>query len=175
MADSSGDSEGSGAENSAWPAAAGQPGTVNESLSPEPSGQQGRRQRRRRQGSEAKGCPRREPEAEERRRQNRDAAARHRQRQQQRTNDLIHREAILKQRVEELQSEIQVLRSRGEGLAVPERDPFTATLLEMHNTVDSLRTSLMACCSESELVVEEIKEIALAVLRRKSLGGDDLR
>ncbi|KAJ2818194.1 hypothetical protein GGI24_005170, partial [Coemansia furcata] len=71
------------------------------------------------------------PESEQRRTQNRNAAARHRQRQHQRMDELMRRESILKQRVSELEVEVEVLRRGRAGLRLPERDPFTATILEM--------------------------------------------
>ncbi|KAJ2814477.1 hypothetical protein FBU31_007274, partial [Coemansia sp. 'formosensis'] len=94
-------------------------------------------------------------ESEQRRTQNRNAAARHRQRQQQRMDELMRRESILKQRVSELEVEVEVLRRGRAGLRLPERDPFTATILEMLEDVSSLRTSLLRYSTESQLLVED--------------------
>ncbi|KAJ2746121.1 hypothetical protein GGI20_001606 [Coemansia sp. BCRC 34301] len=93
--------------------------------------------------------------SENRRAQNRNAAARHRQRQQQRLGEWTRREAILKQRVSELEVEVEVLRRGRAGLRLPERDPFTATILEMLGDVNSLRASLVQYASESQLLVDD--------------------
>ncbi|KAJ2408680.1 hypothetical protein J3F80_001906 [Coemansia sp. RSA 2526] len=74
---------------------------------------------------------RREADIEERRRQNRDAAARHRQRQQTRLDNLTLKEAILKQQVGELELEVESLKHSRAGLSPPQRDPFTASVLQM--------------------------------------------
>ncbi|KAJ2871592.1 hypothetical protein GGH93_004705 [Coemansia aciculifera] len=97
----------------------------------------------------------RAPESEQRRTQNRNAAARHRQRQQQRMEELMRRESILKQRVSELEIEVEVLRRGRAGLKLPERDPFTATILEMLGDVGNLRASLLRYTTESQLLVED--------------------
>ncbi|KAJ2881663.1 hypothetical protein IWW38_005766, partial [Coemansia aciculifera] len=92
---------------------------------------------------------------ENRRVQNRNAATRHRQRQKQRLSELTRREAILKQRVSELEVEIGMLRRGRAGLRLPERDPFTATILSMLNDVGNLRASLLRYASESQLLVDD--------------------
>ncbi|KAJ2821298.1 hypothetical protein IWW50_004696, partial [Coemansia erecta] len=89
---------------------------------------------------------RREADKEERRRQNRDAAARHRRRQQDRLQELTHKEAVLKQRVAELELGIESLKRSRAGLALPQRDHFTTTVLGMLDDVEVLRKSLIESC-----------------------------
>ncbi|KAJ2135736.1 hypothetical protein GGH17_002249, partial [Coemansia sp. RSA 788] len=98
---------------------------------------------------------RREADIEERRRQNRDAAARHRQRQQTRLDNLTLKEAILKQQVGELELEVESLKHSRAGLSPPQRDPFTASVLQMLEDVSSLRTSLIKCCNDSQELIDE--------------------
>ncbi|KAJ2658589.1 hypothetical protein IW148_004634 [Coemansia sp. RSA 1199] len=98
---------------------------------------------------------RREADIEERRRQNRDAAARHRQRQQHRLEDLTLKEAILKQQVGELELEVESLKRSRAGLSPPQRDPFTASVLNMLEDVNSLRISLLKCCDDSQKLIDE--------------------
>ncbi|KAJ2847130.1 hypothetical protein J3B02_004241, partial [Coemansia erecta] len=94
-------------------------------------------------------------ELETRRRQNRDAAARHRQRQQLRLAELGKREAVLSQQVAELEQELDCLRKSHRGLTVPDKDPFTASLLEIIEEVNELRASLMLYTVQSENLILE--------------------
>ncbi|KAJ2004140.1 hypothetical protein GGI06_005574 [Coemansia sp. S85] len=96
------------------------------------------------------------PESEQRRTQNRNAAARHRQRQQQRMSELVRKESMLKQRVSELEIEVEMLRRGRAGLKLPERDPFTASILDMLEDVSNLRASLLRYTVESQLLVEDV-------------------
>ncbi|KAJ1769090.1 hypothetical protein LPJ74_004324 [Coemansia sp. RSA 1843] len=92
---------------------------------------------------------------EERRRQNRDAAARHRVRQQKRLEELTYREVLLKQRLGELQGEVEALKKQREGLRVPCQDPFTATILEMISSASALHDNLSQTSQESEQNIHE--------------------
>ncbi|KAJ2529050.1 hypothetical protein EV175_007401, partial [Coemansia sp. RSA 1933] len=92
---------------------------------------------------------------EERRRQNRDAAARHRVRQQKRLDELAYKEVILKQRLGELEVEVEALRKQREGLQAPQQDPFTATVLEMIKSADELHADLAHTSQESKKTIRE--------------------
>ncbi|KAJ2486925.1 hypothetical protein EV174_000825 [Coemansia sp. RSA 2320] len=102
---------------------------------------------------------RRPLESEQRRTQNRNAAARHRLRQQQRLDGLIRREAVLKQRVSELEIEVLVLRRGRAGLPLPERDSVSASIIGMLKDVDSLRTCLSRYTTESQLLIGDQQEL----------------
>ncbi|KAI8319774.1 hypothetical protein GQ54DRAFT_264751, partial [Martensiomyces pterosporus] len=105
-------------------------------------------------------------DVEQRRQQNRDAAARHRQRQQSRLDELVRKEAVLKQRVAELEREVQALQRGRVGLPLPERDTFTDTIVEMVDSVDALRAGLKQCTEECESLVSELVQIADTVMER---------
>lgn len=112
--------------------------------------------------SDSDGCPqppsRRQKsteKAEHRKEQNRMAAARHRQREQDRLSVLTTREAMLKQRVSELELEIDILRKHREGLPAPERDPLTSAIIKMTKDVSDLHSNLARCLSETQTLVEE--------------------
>ncbi|KAJ2403101.1 hypothetical protein GGI23_000240 [Coemansia sp. RSA 2559] len=96
---------------------------------------------------------------EERRRQNRDAAARHRMRQQKRLDELAYKEVILKQRLGELQLEVEVLKKQREGLQAPRLDPFTETILEMIDSAKELHDNLSRTSQESEQTIHEVSRI----------------
>ncbi|KAJ2761947.1 hypothetical protein H4S06_000936 [Coemansia sp. BCRC 34490] len=96
---------------------------------------------------------------EERRRQNRDAAARHRIRQQQRLDELEYKEVLLKQRLVELQLEVDALRRQREGLRPVIQDPFTATILDMISSADALRSGLLQTSRESSEIVLEVSSV----------------
>ncbi|KAJ2466950.1 hypothetical protein GGI03_001833 [Coemansia sp. RSA 2337] len=115
----------------------------------------------------------RAPESEQRRTQNRNAAARHRQRQNQRMEELIRRESILKQQVSELEIEIEVLRRGRAGLKLPERDPYTATILAMLEDVSNLRTSLIRYSTESQLLVEDLRRLANSLTSKRQQQQPD--
>ncbi|PIA14064.1 hypothetical protein COEREDRAFT_89022 [Coemansia reversa NRRL 1564] len=108
-------------------------------------------------------------EVTERRRQNRDAAARHRQRQQERLDGLEKREAILKQRVGELELGIETLKHEREGLELPKRDTFTDTMLGMLVNVDELRNSLTKCMNDSKSIINELEHIADTVSKQRGI------
>ncbi|KAJ1664937.1 hypothetical protein IW140_002736 [Coemansia sp. RSA 1813] len=103
---------------------------------------------------------------EERRRQNRDAAARHRVRQQKRLEELTYREVLLKQRLGELQGEVEALKKQREGLRVPCQDPFTATILEMISSASALHDNLSQTSQESEQNIHELKRLARVIINR---------
>ncbi|KAJ2713228.1 hypothetical protein H4R19_002357 [Coemansia spiralis] len=99
---------------------------------------------------------------EERRRQNRVAAARHRQRQLDRLDSLERQEAVLRQEAEELQEELDAVRSSRSGAPRPPPDQFATAIVEMLETVESLRSSLVKCLDASALVVQEIQHLSEA-------------
>ncbi|KAJ2657557.1 hypothetical protein IWW48_004469 [Coemansia sp. RSA 1200] len=105
---------------------------------------------------------------EERRRQNRDAAARHRIRQQQRLEELAYKEVLLKQRLVELQFEVDALRKQREGLRPVIQDPFTTTILDMINSADTLRSGLLQTSKESSEIVLELKRLAEMIVEVKA-------
>ncbi|KAJ1727859.1 hypothetical protein LPJ72_005732 [Coemansia sp. Benny D160-2] len=105
---------------------------------------------------------------EERRRQNRDAAARHRIRQQQRLDELEYKEVLLKQRLVELQLEVDALRRQREGLRPVIQDPFTATILDMISSADALRSGLLQTSRESSEIVLELRRLAEMIVGENS-------
>ncbi|KAJ2673997.1 hypothetical protein GGI25_004482 [Coemansia spiralis] len=91
-----------------------------------------------------------------RRKQNRDAAARHRQRQQSRLDELTFKEAVLRQRVTELKSEINALKTAREGQQTAQYDTFTAALLSTMEAVDVLQANLLQASHDSLQLITDV-------------------
>ncbi|KAI9501425.1 hypothetical protein BX070DRAFT_236903 [Coemansia spiralis] len=102
-----------------------------------------------------------------RRKQNRDAAARHRQRQQSRLDELTFKEAVLRQRVTELKSEINALKTAREGQQTAQYDTFTAALLSTMEAVDVLQANLLQASHDSLQLITDIQDVAKSFLQNQ--------
>ncbi|KAJ1954241.1 hypothetical protein EC988_002540, partial [Linderina pennispora] len=91
------------------------------------------------------------------RQRNRDAAARHRLRQQRRLDGLAKKEEILRQQVEEIQLEINTMRSGRLGLPAPSRDRFTDTVLELSSSVGELKKALTMHAQDCLSLTDEVR------------------